>query len=123
MPLRKLKGDLKQPGQHVYVFMPVEVRRRETSIADFLNLRVPLILHFRKPEPTPCQPQKQALWSGREFAIVIQKAGDGFPVGHRRAVAQVQMHADTQPGAERAASTPPANAAPLASSEVLVTIP
>ena len=71
MALRKLKGDLKQPGQHVYVFMPVEVRRRDTSMADFLNLRVPLTLHFRKPEPTPCPPQKQALRSAREFAIVI----------------------------------------------------
>jgi len=108
MPFRKLKGDLKQPGQHVYMFVPVEVCRRDTGIADFLNLRVPLALYFGQPEPAPCPPQKQFFWSACEFAVVIQKTGNGFPFGHRGPSLKFKCTPTPNPGAKRAASTPPA---------------
>ena len=77
----------------MYMFVPVKVRWRDPGVADFLNLRLPFGLHFLEREPAPRATQKQALGSARELAAVIQQTGNAFPVGHRRAIAQVQMHA------------------------------
>ena len=60
MPFCNPQRNLKKSRQHVHVFVPVEVRWHNARIANFLNLRVPLILHFRQREPAPRAAQKLA---------------------------------------------------------------
>src|SRR5260370_2143912 len=113
MPLCELQRNLKQSRQHVHMLMPVHVRRRDSRIAHFLNLRVPLVLHFRQHEPAPRAAQKQALGPAREFAVVVQKAGYGFPLGHRPPPAQLHTPPPTQPPPPPPRLPPPPHPPPL----------
>ncbi len=73
MALREPQRNLKEPWQHVHVFVAVEVRWRNPRVADFLNLRVPLALHFRQHEPAMRATKKQALGSVRKLTILIEQ--------------------------------------------------
>src|SRR5437667_5846160 len=98
MPLGEPQRNLKKSRQHVHVLVPVEVRRGNSSIANFANLCVPLSFHFRERDPAARTPQKQALRAAREFAVSIQKTPNGFPISDGGTVAQIQMHSYPQAG-------------------------
>ena len=82
----------------MHVFVPVQVRRLDPGVADFLDLRVPFAFDFIQQQSATRAPQEQSLGSAREFGFVIQQARYRFRLRDRRAVAQVQVHAHAQTG-------------------------
>src|SRR4029077_17103366 len=105
------------------MFVPVEVRRRDPRVADFLDLRVPLGFHLGQQEAARARrksrlsgPHANSPSSFRRL-VTVSRSATGVP--------SLKFKCTPTPsaGAERAASTASVNATPLATSEALVTIP
>ena len=59
-------------------------------------MRVPFAFDIFERERAAGEAEQQTFRSAGELAAVIHEAGDGFRIGGRRAVAQVQMDADAE---------------------------
>src|SRR5258705_165840 len=102
MAFRQLQCNLKQPGKHVNMFMPIEVRRRNARIADFLNLRVPLILHFRQQESAPRATQKQVLeFAGGPENLLLRPTHSPLPPARVRAARDAEAGSRVRPRIRR----------------------
>jgi len=71
MALREPQRNLEKTGQHMHVFVAVEVCRRNSRVAHFLICASHSFLHFRQRESAPRPPQQKALGSARKCRIVV----------------------------------------------------
>ena len=80
----------------MHVLVPVQMRGRNPGLANLADLRVPLPLHFIQWQAAAGDTQQQAFRPAIQFACRIQKTR--YPIGRsgRRAIAQVQVHANSQ---------------------------
>jgi len=115
------QGNLKESRQHVYVLVSVEVCWLNSCVAYFFDLRLPFLLDLMGRQSAASDAEQQVLRATGELPRIVHQTGDQLPRSYGGAVTQIQMYAS--PGVDRATSTPEAKAAPLASSDALVTIP
>src|SRR5205823_12891297 len=80
MFLRQAQGNFEQSRQHVYVFMPVEVRWADAGVAQFLNLRVSLLFDFVEAQTAACGLRQQTFGSVGKLPFVVLESSDAFVV-------------------------------------------
>ena len=96
--LGKTEGDFEKAGEHVDVFVAVEVSGLDAGFADFFDLRGPLVFDFVEIDGTGCDFEEERFGTAEELAIVIEDGGHEFGRRGGRAVAEVEVDADAEVG-------------------------
>ena len=65
------RNHYKQPRQHLYVFVTVQMGRANPRPLHLLDLRAPLSFYFRQIQALRGQSQKKRFRTSREFASIV----------------------------------------------------
>src|SRR6266851_4262651 len=76
VPLGQPQRNLKQSGQHVHVFVTIQVRRLDSRIAHLGDLRAPLHFHFAHGESACRDLEQQAIRAALELPGIVQQTRD-----------------------------------------------
>ena len=90
--------DFEEAGEHVDVFVAVEVRRLNAGFADFFDLGGPLVFDFVKVDGAGGDFEEEGFGAAEEFAVVVEDGSDEFARGGGRAVTEVEVDADAEVG-------------------------
>ena len=96
--LGEAKSDFEKSGEHVDVFVAVEVSGLDSGFADFFDLRGPFVFDFVEIDGAGGDFEEKRFGAAEEFAVVVEDGSDGFGRGGGRAVAEVEVDADAEVG-------------------------